>query len=72
MPKRISQAFGRTTYTFFFKKNLMNAAYANKNVNNFGYDGLRKNSYFKTTNLKTGNENISRNNLSVNTKLLKK
>ena len=38
MPKRVSQAFGRTTYTFYFQKDLMNAAYANKNVNNFGYN----------------------------------
>ncbi len=71
MPKRISQAFGRTTYTFLFKKDLMSAAYANKNVNNFGFDGPRKSSRLQATNLKTVNENISRNNLSLNIKLLK-
>ena len=70
MPKRISQAFGRTTYTFIFKKDLLSAANANKNVNNFGFDGLRKNSRFQTTNLKNGIENISRNSLNI--KLLKK
>jgi hypothetical protein len=70
MPKRISQAFGRTTYTFIFKKDLLSAANANKNVNNFGFDGLRKNSLFQTTNLKNGIENISRNSLNI--KLLKK
>ena len=65
MPKRISQAFGRTTYTFLFKKDLMSAAYANKNVNNFGFDGLRRGSHLKTTNLKTGIDNISRNSLNI-------
>ena len=70
MPKRISQAFGRTTYTFIFKKDLLSAANANKNVNNFGFDGLRKNSRFQTTNIKNGIENISRNSLNI--KLLKK
>ena len=70
MPKRISQAFGRTTYTFLFKKDLMSAAYANKNVNNFGFDGLRRGSHLKTTNLKTGIDNISRKSLNI--KSLKK
>ena len=60
MPKRVSQAFGRTTYTFFFKKDVMNAAYANKNVNNFGYDGpTRGYNYSKT--VRHNNENFSLN-----------
>ena len=66
MPKRVSQAFGRTTYTFFFKKDVMNAAYANKNVNNFGYDGpTRGYNYSKT--VRHNNENFSLNLNNNNT-----
>ena len=61
MPKRVSQAFGRTTYTFYFKKDVMSAAYANKNFNNFGFSGPKKNYNFKT-NLKTNENNTENNN----------
>ena len=37
IPKKVNQAFGRTTYTFYFKKNALNYYSANKNINNFGY-----------------------------------
>ena len=61
MPKRVSQAFGRTTYTFYFKKDVMSAAYANKNFNNFGFNGPKKNYNFKT-NLKPNENNTENNN----------
>ena len=43
IPKKVNQAFGRTTYTFYFKKNAINYYNANKNVNNFGYNRNYKN-----------------------------
>jgi hypothetical protein len=43
IPKKVNQAFGRTTYTFYFKKNAINYYNANKNINNFGYKGNYKN-----------------------------
>ena len=49
IPKKVNQAFGRTTYTFYFKKNAMNYYNANKNINNFGYKRNYKN-YPKTVN----------------------
>ena len=61
MPKKVSQAFGRTTYTFYFKKDIMSAAYANKNFNNFGFHGPKKNYNFKT-NLKINENNTENNN----------
>ncbi len=42
IPKKVSQAFGRTTYTFYFKKDAIDCANANKNINNFGYYGPKK------------------------------
>ena len=42
IPKKVSQAFGRTTYTFYFKKDAIDCAIANKNINNFGYNGPKK------------------------------
>ena len=42
IPKKVSQAFGRTTYTFYFKKDAIDCAMANKNINNFGYNGPKK------------------------------
>ena len=42
MPKKISQAFGRTTYTVYSKKDIINAVIANKNINDFDYDGPKK------------------------------
>ena len=59
MPKRVSQAFGRTTYTFYYKKDAVNNAVANKNMNNFGFNGPKKGYNFKS-NLKP-NENNSGN-----------
>ena len=49
IPKKVNQAFGRTTYTFYFKKNVMNYYNANKNINNFGYNRNYKN-YPRTIN----------------------
>ena len=65
MPKRVSQAFGRTTYTFYLKKDIMNAAIANKNINGFGYNGPKK-----EKNLKIRIK--SHDNVNNNNKLLKK
>ena len=42
IPKKVSQAFGRTTYTFYFKKDAIDCANANKNINNFAYNGPKK------------------------------
>ena len=47
MPKRVSQAFGRTVHTFYFKKDAMNSSIANKNMNNFGLNGPKKGYNFK-------------------------
>ena len=49
IPKKVNQAFGRTTYTFYFKKNAINYYNANKNINNFGYKRNYKN-YPRTVN----------------------
>ena len=71
MPKRVSQAFGRTTYTFYFQKDLMNAAYANKNVNNFGYNGPKK-VYSFQANIKPRENNNLNNNINGNNNKIKK
>ena len=71
MPKRVSQAFGRTTYTFYFQKDLMNAAYANKNVNNFGYNGPKKGYSFQA-NIKPRENNNLNNNINGNNNKIKK
>ena len=47
IPKKVSQAFGRTTYTFYFKKDAIDCANANKNINNFGYNGPKRGYRFK-------------------------
>lgn len=57
MPKRVSQAFGRTTYTFYYKKDVMNAVIANKNINNFGYNGPIKGYNFSNDNKAENNNN---------------
>ena len=36
-PRKVKQAFGRTTYNFFSKNDVINHINANKNVNNFDY-----------------------------------
>ena len=50
IPKKVTQAFGRTTYTFYFKRDAIDCANANKNINNFGYKGPKKK--YKFTNNK--------------------
>ena len=47
IPKKVSQAFGRTTYNFYFKKDAIDCANANKNINNFGYNGPKRGYRFK-------------------------
>ena len=47
IPKKVTQAFGRTTYTFYFKKDAIDRTNANNNINNFGYDGPKKPYKFK-------------------------
>ena len=42
IPKKVTQAFGRTTYMFYFKKDAIDCANANNNINNFGYNGPKK------------------------------
>jgi hypothetical protein len=64
MPKRVSQAFGRTVHTFYFKKDAVNNTLANKNMNNFGLNGPKKGYNFKS-NLKEKNENNSGNNINL-------
>ena len=48
IPKKVTQAFGRTTHAFYFKKDAINKAYANKNINNFGYNGPKPTYKFKS------------------------
>ena len=64
IPKRVSQAFGRTVHTFYFKKDAVNNTLANKNMNNFGLNGPKKGYNFKS-NLKEKNENNSGNNINL-------
>ena len=47
IPKKVSQAFGRTTYNFYFKKDVIDCFNANKNINNFGYNGPKRVYKFK-------------------------
>ena len=47
IPKKVTQAFGRTTHNFFFKKDAIDCFNANRNINNFGYNGPKKKYYFK-------------------------
>ena len=42
IPKKVTQAFGRTTYSFYFKKYINDFFNSNKNINNFGYNGPKK------------------------------
>ena len=64
MPKRVSQAFGRTTYTFYYKKDAVNNAVANKNMNNFGFNGPKKGYNFKSNLKPNENNSGNRNNNS--------
>ena len=42
-PRKIAQAFGRTTYNFFTKNDIINHINANKNINNFEITNNNKN-----------------------------
>ena len=42
IPKKVTQAFGRTTHEFYFKKDAINKMFANKNINNFGFNGPKQ------------------------------
>ena len=61
IPKKVSQAFGRTTYTFYFKKDAIDCAIANRNINNFGYNGPKK-SYKLNNNKRIGTGIMNRLN----------
>ena len=65
MPKRVSQAFGRTVYTFYFQKDAMNVALANKNVNGFGYNGPKRGSTLKNSMKSNENNNMNNNNIKL-------
>ena len=47
IPKKVTQAFGRTTHNFLFKKDAIDCFNANKNINDFGYNGPKKKYQFK-------------------------
>ena len=36
-PRKVNQAFGRTTYNFLSRNDVINHINANKNINNFEY-----------------------------------
>ena len=42
IPKKVTQAFGRTTYSLLFKKNEIDRSNTNNNINDFGYNGPKK------------------------------
>ena len=63
IPKKVTQAFGRTTYAFYFKKDAIDCANANKNINNFGIYGQKKGYKFQNNRrIDTGNYKTSKNN----------
>ena len=47
IPKKVTQAFGRTTHNFLFKKDAIDCFNANRNINDFGYNGPKKKYHFK-------------------------
>ena len=58
IPKKVTQAFGRTAYTFYFKKETLNALNPKKKVNNFTYSSLSKRHLKEMKNInKTETEN---------------
>ena len=63
IPKKITQAFGRTTYNFYFKKDAIDILLANKNINNFGYNGPKRNYNFKVN---KSNQRIDTVNYKLN------
>ena len=64
IPKKVTQAFGRTTYNFYFKKDAIDCLNANKNINDFGYDGPKKGYNFKSQKRIESSENkMIKNNL---------
>ena len=63
IPKKVTQAFGRTTYAFYFKKDAIDCANANKNINNFGYNGPKRGYKFQNKRrIDTGSFKASKNN----------
>jgi hypothetical protein len=67
IPKKITQAFGRTTYNIYFKKDAIDILLANKNINNFGYNGSKKNYNYKNNKnnkrIDTVNYKLNRNEI---------
>ena len=43
MPKKLAPAFGRTTYTFYFKKDKINCLNTNKNINSINFNTKKNN-----------------------------
>jgi len=63
IPKKVTQAFGRTTYTFYFKKDINDFFNANRNINNFGYSKSKKSYKIKNhRRVDTGSFKSSKNN----------
>jgi len=60
IPKKITQAFGRTTYNFYFKKDAIDILLANKNINNFGYNGSKRNYNYKNNKNNKNNKSNKR------------
>jgi hypothetical protein len=65
IPKKVTQAFGRTTHNFLFKKDAIDCFNANRNINDFGYNGPKKKYYFKNnksnSRMDTGIYKLSKN-----------
>jgi hypothetical protein len=66
IPKKITQAFGRTTYNFYLKKDAIDILLANKNINNFGYNGSKKNYNYKNNKNNKNNKRIDTVNYKLN------
>ena len=66
IPKKITQAFGRTTYNFYFKKDAIDILLANKNINNFGFNGPKRNYNYKNNNNNKNNKRIDTVNYKLN------
>jgi hypothetical protein len=64
IPKKITQAFGRTTYNIYFKKDAIDILLANKNINNFGYNGPKRN--YKNFKKNKSNKRIDTVNYKLN------
>ena len=66
IPKKITQAFGRTTYNFYLKKDAIDILLANKNINNFGYNGPKRNYNYKNNKSIKNNKRIDTVNYKLN------